>query len=341
MALTLFGSSGAQDAAAANRALLNTYGAATNDIYNQYGTGATGAIQTGTQQGVGALGTGLTNQLAAYGDVTTSPLQSAIDAYQSGVGAAGTGTNIALDAGRAGVAAYDPLAALGASYQPAIDQYYAALGLKGPQAGAQVASDFFANYPGYAQLEQMATDQLLNNASRTGGALSGNTLDALQQRQMALSTPIWQDYLNRLQGFVSPQLAAISGAASGRAGANATLGQLGLGTSDALTRAYGALAGGYGNLFSGSRALAGDISGLYGTNASQLASLYGTQGSDIANILGNVATGQQQTARDVVQGNIAANNQVAQASAQDAANLWGLLGAGVKAAGSIYGGRGA
>jgi GH24 family phage-related lysozyme (muramidase) len=54
--------------------------------------------------------------------------------------------------------------------------------------------------------------------------------------------------------------------------------------------------------------------------------------------LGNYTAGQGQTLKDITAGNAAANQAVAQAGQTDASNLWGLLGAGVKAAGAGFGG---
>ena len=75
----------------------------------------------------------------------------------------------------------------------------------------------------------------------------------------------------------------------------------------------------------------GSIAGAYGTNAMQTAGIQSGLGSDITNVLGNYTAGQGQTLKDIMAGNAAANNAVAQAGQTDASNLWGLLGAGVKA----------
>ena len=226
---------------------------------------------------------------------------------------------------------------LGREYQPAIDAYYSALGLKGTDAAAASRANFLPG-TGYGYQQDEAARLALAQASKLGIAQSGNTANALVQRAGDIAGSQWGDYLNRLQGFVSPQLQAIQGAATGRAGAYGTLGNLNLTGTNAIV-------GALGNQFTGGRGLASDISGLYtglaGTETGVGGARAGVQtgyGQDVSNVLGNATSGQAQSARDVVQGNIAANNQIAQAGQQNAANIRGLLGAGVGAAGAAAGG---
>jgi hypothetical protein len=289
MAFSLFGSDAAQTAADANRAALGTYGSTTGDIYNAYGTGATGAIQGGAASSLGALGTGLTSSLSALN----------------------TGLTGAQAAGQREVGAYGPLSTLGSQYGDAVNSYYNALGLRGPAGTAQTQQQFTTS-PGYQFQVDEATKNAMASASRLGIAGSGNTLDAIRSRAQGFAGTEYQNYLDRLAGFVNPQLSATTAAATGTAGANQNLANINL--------------TGYGN-----------IAGAYGTNATQQAGIYTGAAGDVSNIMGNVATGRAQSARDIVQGNIASNNQVAQAAQQDAANFWGLLGAGARAVGSAYG----
>jgi hypothetical protein len=341
----LSGSDEAEQAAAQNRAALANYSGEAQRLYDDYRMRAVGALGEARTGALSELGTGLTGQLDAYNKslaavqgVGTGPLQEAVAAWQAGVGTAGRGVEGALAAGRGGVEAYAPLRQLGESYRPAVDQYMSALGLRGPQAAAG-AREAFQTSPGYQFQVDEATRQALANASRLGIAQSGNTADALRARAQGFAGSEWQDYLNRLQGFVSPQLQAAQAAAQGTAGAYGTLGQFELGGVGAMTPYTQGLANAYSQLFQGRRGLAGDVSGqyanianAYGTSGAQRAGVQTGYGQDVTNVFGNVTSGQAQSARDVVQGNIAANNQIAQAAQQDAANYWNLIGAGGKAA---------
>ena len=339
----LSGSDEAEAAAAKNAALLNTYGQTANKAFDTYQTAGLGALGAGKTAALSDLSAGLGGQVDAYGraistlqGVPTDPLQQGINAFSSGMSGAQTGVAGALEAGQGGV---NTLRDLGASYAPAVNAYYGALGLQGPDAAAAARSNFQES-PGYKYQVSEALKGVLANASKTGGAASGNTLDALRTRAQGSADAEWQDYLNRLQGFVTPQLQA----GTTLAGAYGTLGQLGLGAVNAQLPWTQGLNQAYNNLFVGQRGLAGDISGQYGNIASATGANYGARagaetgyGQDVTNVYGNVASGNTQTARDIAQGNIASNNQVAQAGQADAANYWGAIGSGVKAAGMAFG----
>lgn len=282
------GSDEAETAAAKNAALYNQYGIDTGNLYNQYKTGATDVLGGAKTAAVGALGTGLTNTL----------------------GALNTGLTGSLAAGNAGVAAYAPLSRLGETYGGAVNRYLAALGVSGPDAARQVQADY-VEAPGQQYQIDQATRAAINAASRTGAVGGGSTAQGIGRDVLGITNTNYNQYLDRLAGFVNPQLQATAGAASGIAGANKTL-------ADIYNQGYGA------------------IGGAYGANASQTAGLESGYGSDVSNVLGNYTAGRTQSLRDITAGNAASNQAVAQAGQTDASNLWGLLGAGVKAAGSAF-----
>src|SRR5262245_24870811 len=262
------------------------------DIQNQYQTGALGAIGQGLTSTVGALGTGLTNQLDAYNRALAD----------------------ATRAGTAGVAAYQPLSALGGQYGRAVDLYQNALGVNGP-AGAQQAKAAFLASPGYQYQVEQANKAAENRAASLGLAGSGNTLQAIASNVRGLAAGDYNQWLQNLQGFVAPQLQATAGAAGGLAGAQKTLADI-------------ANTGGT------------NLGQAYGTNAAQLAGYNTGAGEGQANVYGNVAGLGSQASRDLATGTMQANNLLAQAGMQYAANAWGAIGAGVKAIGNVFGGGG-
>jgi hypothetical protein len=107
-------------------------------------------------------------------------------------------------------------------YKPLAQKYGAAtslgldaLGVNGPQ-GNQNATDAFHAGPGY----QWGVDQALQNVLRTananggGGVASGNTLAALSDRAGNMANQEYGGWLDRLNGYVSPELAATGGMAN-------------------------------------------------------------------------------------------------------------------------------
>jgi len=284
------GSDEAEEAAARNAALYNQYGIDIGNLFNQYQTGARSDVTGARDTAVGTLGTGL---------------ERSLDALR-------TGTEGALTAGRAGVDAYTPLSRLGESYAPAVKAYYDALGLTGPE-GVQRTQQRFTTGPGYQFQVDEATKNAINAASRTGAVGGGSTAQAIADRARGLASGEYGSYLDRLAGFVNPQLQATQAASAGISGANKTL-------ADIYTQGYGTQAAAVG-----------------GATGAQAGYQYGA-GGDLANIWGNYAAGRGQTLKDITAGNAAANQAIAQAGQTDASNLWGLLGAGVKAAGAGFGG---
>lgn len=275
----LTGSDEAEQAAAANRAAAEGAYNRAGSLAGQYQTGALGALGEGLTSATGALTTGLGSQLDAYNKALAD----------------------ATGAGRAGVAAYAPLSGLGTKYGAATTSLLNALGVNGPGAfGTSIEQ--FRSTPGYQFQQDEAARATGNAASRLGIAGSGNTAQALQDRaQNIADTTFNQNYLQPLSQFISPELQATAGAASGIAGANKTLADI-------------AQTGG------------AQIGGAYGTNAAGLAGLYSGAGSDRANVFGNVYGGQTQASQNLATGNMQANNLIAQSGMQDASNFWNLLG---------------
>lgn len=287
----LSGQDDAEAAAAKNAALYNQYGIDTSNLLKDYRTDATGALTGAASTAIGTLGAGLTNQLDALGRAQTG----------------------ALTAGNQAVEAYAPLSALGDTYGRAVSSYYDALGLNGP-GGQRRAQATYMQSPGVKFATDAGTTAAINAASRTGNVAGGSTAAALSDRAQGIAAQDYgTQYLDRLAGFVNPQLQATTGAATGISGANKTLADLYQST--------------YGN-----------IAGAYGANAGATAGLQSGLGGDLSNVFGNYTTGQAQGLKDVAGANAQANRDVAAAGQTDASNLWGLLGAASKAAASAYGG---
>jgi hypothetical protein len=354
------GSDEAQAAAAQNAALLNAYGGIAGNAYNQYQTGALNALGQGYTNAVNALNQGQAGALGAYGNVTLDPLQQALLVQQgvstapliSAVNTLQQAASRSALAGRAGVQAYTPLAALGQSYDPAVQAYYDALGLNGPAAQAQAQQNFVLS-PGVQGSINQATQQALNSASAAGITASGNTLNSIADIARTKSlNDYYTNYLNQIGQFVPYQQQAVTGAAQGTAGANQALasilntgaGQVAGGQSTLFggaQSAAGNVAQAYGNLFGGANTIAGNTAGVYNAYSPQYAQYGYQQGTDVGNVLGNVAAGTSQTAQNIAQGNIASNNLVAAQGAQDASNLFGLAGAAVGAGAKALGPGGA
>jgi hypothetical protein len=104
---------------------------------------------------------------------------------------------------------------LASKYGKATDLALDALGVNGAGGNARATSAFQAG-PGY----QYAVDQSLQNALRTANAAgagsaanSGNTLAALSDRAGQMANQEYGSWLDRLNGYVSPELSATSGQA--------------------------------------------------------------------------------------------------------------------------------
>src|SRR5882672_8373199 len=134
----------------------------------------------------------------------------------------GTQANQYLDTGLANqlpnldsaISAYTPLSNLGAKYGAGTDMYMNSLGLNGAGGNANAVGAFQAS-PGYNWQRDQAIEATARNANRFGAG--GNELAAVTDRANNLANQEYGNWQNRLAGFVNPQLAATSGAATGRA----------------------------------------------------------------------------------------------------------------------------
>lgn len=272
----LTGADATRDAAAKNLAAAQQGYGLTQGLIGTYQNTAVPAINQGYQTATGDINTGLGNYNQQFGN--------------------------AVGAGQAGIAAFAPLSALGSKYGQLTDLYANEL-MGGPNARSA-----YQTSPGYQFQQDEAARAIANKASSLGIAGGGGTAQALSDRAQNIANTDYSSYLDRLAGFVNPELAATTGAAQGISGANRTLADL-----------Y--QTGGATQL------------GAAGT----LAGLATGQASDISNVGGNVLQAGLGGVSNLTSGTTAANNQQAQA-AQQTANFWqGLLGGGLKLAGSIYG----
>lgn len=142
--------------------------------------------------------------------------------------------------------AYEPLAALGKKYGAGTDLYMDALGVNGPGGNARATGAFQAG-PGYEFTLNSGLDAL-NRRRAAGGMLdSGNAdLDAIRFGT-GLADQTYGDWLTRLGGFVSPELSAASGAATGQAGVHGGLAGLEVGRASDLTNVLGSVTSGHAN----------------------------------------------------------------------------------------------
>lgn len=146
-------------------------------------------------------------------------------------------TGALSDARTAANAAYDPLSSLGNKYGAASSLYLDALGANGADA-ARAAQSSFTTSPGYQQGIDAGLDAINRRRAAAGMLGSGNAdLDALTFAQNNQNQQ-YNGWLDRLGGFVSPELSATSGAASGRAGIETGIGGslAGLYSQDAQNR---------------------------------------------------------------------------------------------------------
>lgn len=137
---------------------------------------------------------------------------------------------------------FDDLAGLGTKYGGATNLLLGGLGA-GTDADRTAAYDAFRAQPG----QQYAIDQASDAAARKGNALgvgTGNIIDSVRSTAQNVADQQWGSYLDRLAGFISPEVQTTAGAASGR---SANLGALsGLSQQDATNRinVYGNSTGG-------------------------------------------------------------------------------------------------
>ena len=92
-----------------------------------------------------------------------------------------------------------------------------ALGVNGPEGNTRATGAFQAG-PGYQYAVDQSLDAINRKGAVGGGGLAGNTLAALSDRAGNMANQEYGSWLDRLQGYVSPELAATSGQAGAEAG---------------------------------------------------------------------------------------------------------------------------
>jgi len=140
-----------------------------------------------------------------------------------------TGALGALDTA---TAAYDPLKALSTKYGGASSMLLDALGVNGADGNARAVNAFQAG-PGYDWAVDQSTDAVARKANALGG-IGGNALAAISDRAGNMANQEYGSWLDRLGGFVAPELSATSTAAGGLAGLGTA--RAGLYTNDAAQR---------------------------------------------------------------------------------------------------------
>ena len=173
------------------------------------------------------------------------------------------------------VAAYQPVADLGAKYGQGSDAYMDALGINGAEGTAR-ARDAFTTGPGYDFMVGEAVDKGQRAMARFSPG--GNEGDAVTRIASGLAGNEWNAHINRLGGFPGLESGAVNSAAAGQAagfGAKA-----GLFSTDAQNRVNlrGNVAGGIagsntasaqaemnasGQFWNGLMALGGNVAGGY------------------------------------------------------------------------------
>ena len=164
-----------------------------------------------------------------YGTQATGALDTALPKSEGALGSA--------------VGAFTPLSDLGKQLGQGTQSYMDALGLNGPEGTARARSQYQTS-PGFQFQVDTATDAAARNAAKLGLAGSGNTLQEISDRAGNIANTDYGTYLNRLGGFINPQITAESTAAGGQAQGYGNLSNLY--QNDAQNRAniYGNVAGG-------------------------------------------------------------------------------------------------
>lgn len=131
-----------------------------------------------------------------------------------------TGTNTLTQGQDNSLASLDTA---GGYYKPLADKYAGAtdlgldaLGVNGA-AGNTRATDAFHAGPGYQYAVDQSLDGINRHAAATGVAAGGNTLAALSDRAGNMANQEYGSWVDRLNGYVSPELAATSGMAGAEA----------------------------------------------------------------------------------------------------------------------------
>ena len=89
--------------------------------------------------------------------------------------------------------------------------------MNGPEGNTRATSAFQAG-PGYRYAVDQSLDGIARSAAARGADVGGNTLAALSDRAGNMANQEYGSWLDRLNSYVSPELAATSGVAGAEAG---------------------------------------------------------------------------------------------------------------------------
>lgn len=254
-------------------------GAPARTAANQQRSYLEGVQRTGNAQLDNAL-----QDAMRYTTEGTAGARSALTGgYDTARGAVGTGADQALNYLNQGVtgaqgalqgasAAYSPLTALAQKYGGGTSLYMDALGANGPE-GAARAKAAFEPSGAYNFTMDQGIEALTRAANARGGGagFGGNTDRDAQNYAAGLASKEYGGWLDRLGGLVSPELAATSGAATGRANVAGR-------EADLLYGAGGARA----NIATGEAGRLADLATGYGQNTANLERGQGLTLADLA-----------------------------------------------------------
>jgi hypothetical protein len=325
-----------KDAADRSRALLQqTQGDVTNRT-NAARDEAAGYLRGGFAGARGNLGQGYG---AASGAINTGA-GSALGYLDAGTqGALGELAQARSDLTANG-GAFRPLAELGTRFAQGSQLYADALGLNGAAGNARAQAAFTAG-PGYRYQLDQGLDAVNRAANARGRLNSGNTdVDALKFGQ-GLANQSWQQWLGSLSPYNQLDLSATSGAATGNAGINQAVANLGVTGANLLNGAGQAKA----NVATGQGHTLADLARNY---YSGLAGLDTGEGSALAGNTTNAANAINSAAMSIAPKIGQTFVDAANADLTGSKNLWGLgmqlanLGAGALGGGfGGFGGTGA
>lgn len=204
---------------------------------------------------------------AAVGSVASSIIggNAASDAANTQAASADKATQTQLDMFHETQANEQPFVQAGTNALPILQAGIGA-GPGGTGVGplnAPFTLDMFKNSPGYQFQKQEGTDAVLNNASRTGGVNSGNTLKALTSYGTGVAN---QDYWNAYNAYINRQnqqfgqLQTVTGSGQNAAANLGSLGtQVGQSVGNNIIGAGNSIAAGQ---VAGGQATANGISGV-------------------------------------------------------------------------------
>ena len=212
-----------------------------------------------------------------------------------------TGT-ATLQGGQTG--ALGALTTAGGYYKPLAQKYGAAtslgldaLGVNGAAGNARAVGAFQAG-PGYQWAVDQSLEGINRKANANGGLIGGNTLAALSDRAGNMANQEYGSWVDRLNGYVSPEMAATGGMAgyeaakapvyTGTANSIANLGtNTTTGLNDQNTQAANAEMQGSKNLWglglNAATALATGGTSLLGGGLGGLGSIFGGGGQTMTN----------------------------------------------------------